>query len=78
MTAQLTVIFRDPARSLDEFHPSAAAAAETVAALAARMGAEIQPGPLGKDCSGHLLRDRDIDAPIRISEVVAEYSIEEI
>lgn len=78
MGARLTVEFRDPPRSLLELHDDLRSAGDAVSEIAHRMGCEVSPG-LGIDArSGHLLRDRPTDAPIRISEVAGTFRIEEV
>lgn len=78
MSARLTVVFRDPPQSRTELFDDTCAAGEAVAAIATQLGAEIAPSLVTQGRGGHLLRDRATDAPIRISEVVATYDIEEI
>lgn len=78
MGARLTVEFRDPERSVTEMYDDVRAAGEAVTEIAAEMGGEVSPG-LGIDArSGHLLCDRPTNAPVRISEVVGTFRIEEI
>ena len=77
MTATLTVAYRDPERTVSEHYADVCAAGEAIAAIAEQMDAEITPGPVTAGRNGHLTVDRDIDAPIRISQVVAFYEITE-
>jgi hypothetical protein len=77
MTATLKVVFRDSPRTITEHHPDTCAAGEAVAALAAQLAAEITPGPVTSGRTGFLTADQDIDAPIRMSRIVAEYEIVE-
>lgn len=77
MSAQLTMVFRDPPRTVRETYDDTCAAGEAVAALATEMGAEVMAGLGGAARGGHLLLNRPTAAPIRITEVVADYTIEE-
>ena len=77
MSAQLTMVFRDPPRTVRETYDDTCSAGEAVAALAAEMGAEVMPSLFGRSRGGYLLLDRPTEAPVRITQVIADGDIEE-
>ncbi len=73
------MVLRDPSRTHSEILIDTAAAGRAVAGIGVELSAEVVPYlVVGQSTAGHLLRGQNTPTPIRITEVVAEYTIEEI
>ena len=79
MSVELRMVLHAPSRTHSEILVDTAAAGRAVAGIAAELSAEVVPYlVVGKSTAGHLLRGQNSPTPTRITEVVAEYTIEEI
>jgi len=77
MSVVLTVVFRDPARSLTEMCADEDAALDAVGRIAANLNGYLEPALTAPLVQGWIIRDIPNATPVTITEVVANYEVED-
>ena len=79
MSAALRVVLRDPSWTHSAILADTDAAGRAVAGIAAELSAAVVPYLVaGQSTADHRLRGQNTAAHMRITDVVADYTIEEI
>jgi len=76
MSVVLTVVFRDPARSLTEMCADEDSAFDAVRRIATNMGGYVEDAPSVPLPQGWIMKDVPTSSPITLTKVVAEYNVE--